>query len=364
MIGYFIKVIGTTCLLGLAWSKKAKNNRVVLFQILFGTHPKQSVVLEVDQDDDQDYGLFTDSFSTGNLLFTNPNGHNPNQILEFTMDGDNVSNYTTWVQDEPTARCVANDLAFLNSSTLLLLDTEQGIFYSSHKGNVKGIWSGLKNNIPGKTGCDLQRFTVDQVNKKIYVISTNIKCDYSYIPGIFIYDLNGNYLSTLTYSGFNMTLGVTADSKGTIWVVDVHAIFVFHKSGEIDTYDPVADKLAYNGILVTKDNTFYVSVPAPNSDLIIELDTKGNLLQTIKLIGDTLPDGSLSSIPGTMVIDPASGHIVVECPYASKTLDKDAYVIQIYSTKGNLKDSWGGHSCKSKNALCIPLHGLVVIPKQ
>ncbi|GAM27595.1 hypothetical protein SAMD00019534_107710 [Acytostelium subglobosum LB1] len=318
-----------------------------------------TVNINVEEDD-----MLGTTFTSGNMLFTNPMGVNPNQILEFTTDGVSVQNYTTFLQNDTTKRCLPYDIAFLNPSILLLMDPQQGIFYSSQKGNVKGIWANLATN-SGHIGCDLQALTVDQVNKRVYVSSTNIKCDTSHIPGVFVYDLTGTYIQTLTNPAFNNVWDVAADSTGTIWVTDNDNIFLFHPDGTKEAIDPVDNKLGYSGIQVTPDDTILVSVPAPGNDIIIVLDpSTKQIVQTIDLVGNTTQTGELSGLPGSMAIDPSTGRIVVEVPYASKAegSSPSVDVVQFYSAKGNLKSSFGGHSCKEANALCFPIRGMVFIP--
>ncbi|EFA83361.1 hypothetical protein PPL_04154 [Heterostelium album PN500] len=302
------------------------------------------------------------SFSSGNLLFTNPNGYDPNMIIEVDLSGNLVHNYSTWLENEPSKRCVARDLAFLDSSTLLMLDSQQGIFYASSKGNVKGIWSNLATGTKGVLGCDLQRFSVDLNNKKIYVISTNINCDYSYIPGVFVYDISGTFQTLLTHEQFEFTWDVVGDESGDIWVTNTQNIFVFRAGGEknVDIIDPIKNKLGYNGIQLSPSGTILVTVPAPVNDLLIEIDpTSATLSNTYPLVGNTTSTGSLSGIPGSIVIDPNTNDIIIEVPWASKKEGKDVDVVQIYSKKGNLKSSFGGHSCKDTNLLCVPLFGMI-----
>ncbi|EGG22650.1 hypothetical protein DFA_04780 [Cavenderia fasciculata] len=306
------------------------------------------------------------TFGGGNLLLTDTLTANPEVLYEFTAKGVNVNNYTTWVQDNSTIRCVANDIAFLDDSTLLLLDEQQGLFYSSMKGNVKGIYNNMTTNQPGQLGCSLQRLFVDQTNQDIYITSTNVNCDLNYVVGVFVYDVNGKYKNTILNNKFNTTLGVAVDSKGTVWIPDVDVIFAIHKDGSVDEYDPVKNKLAYNGIQVTTSNTMLIAVPATHQDLIIELDTKGRVLREIVMVGNTTATGQESAIPCTIAINPSNGDIFVEAPYASKKegSKKEENVIQVYDKKGNYKRSWGGHSCKDKNILCVPQYGMVFIPEQ
>eukprot|EP01132_Coremiostelium_polycephalum_P009898 gene9898-12141_t len=259
---------------------------------------------------------------------------------------------------------VPKDIGFLDSSTLLILDTDEGIFYSSHKGNVKGLWNNLHTNNLPSLGCNLEKFNIDQSNKRIYIISTNSKCDNTFTPAIFVFDLNGKFKFEINNSNFNTTLGVAGDAKGNIWIVDVNEIFIFNvETSTFTTIDPVPTKIAYNGITVNDDSMF-VSVPNRGEhDLVIELDIDGNIQSTIELVGNTT-GGVNSGIPGSLAIH--KNTLVVEVPYASKTEGKDVDIIQLYSIKDpshyTFKSSWGGHSCKSKNILCIPFYGLVFVP--
>jgi len=336
------------------------------------------------------------SFTPGNILITDSmNAYHPDYLYEFNLNGKSVSNYTTWLENNNTVRCLPNDIAFLDGSTLLLLDSQQGVFYSSHKGNVKDIFNGM-NSHTKTLGCDLQRINVDQTNQKIYITSANVHCDLNHTPGVFVYNTNGDYQYTILNSNFNMTLGVSGDSQGNIWIPDVNEIFVYSpKSGSFKTFDPVPTKIAYNGITITANDQIYISVPDTQQDMVIQLDTDGTLVRAIKLNGETL-EGRYSGLPGSLIV--TDDYLIVEVPYASKKeipgdsssssssssgdgdddYDEQYYlgsgssssklkvdIVEIYNLNdGSFYSSFGGHSCKDKNILCIPYYGFALIPNK
>ncbi|KAF2070393.1 hypothetical protein CYY_008292 [Polysphondylium violaceum] len=333
------------------------------------------------------------SFTPGNILITDSmNAFHPDYLYEFDIKGHSVSNYTTWLESNDTVRCLPNDIAFLDGSTLLLLDSQQGVFYSTHKGNIKEIYNGMNSH--SKTlGCDLQRINVDQVNQKIYITSANVNCDLNHTPGVFVYNTNGDYQYTILNSNFNMTLGISGDSNGDIWIPDVNEIFVYSpKSKSFKTYDPVPTKIAYNGITITANDHIYVSVPDTQQDMVIQIDTNGDLVRAIKLNGDT-QQGRYSGLPGSLIV--TDDYLMVEVPYASKKEipgdssasssssaeeqadDEDLYssgsssgklkvdIVEIYNLNdGSFYSSFGGHSCKEKNILCIPYYGFALVPNK
>ncbi|KYQ89033.1 hypothetical protein DLAC_10257 [Tieghemostelium lacteum] len=305
------------------------------------------------------------TFESGNLLITDPMSFEPYFLFEFTTDGDNVFNYSMIAKnDNGTLNFIIPlDIGFLNSETLLILDGERGIYYSDTKGDIQGVWMDLATHNTPKMGCALEKLHIDLPNERIYVISRNAACDYNYQVGIFVYDLSGTHLQTLTNSGFNMTLGIAGDSKGNIWIPDVNEIFVYlYEEEKWQTFDPVIDRIAYNGILITDDDQIFVSVPSYEHDLVVQMDVYGSIKQHIQIVGNTTESGKSSGFPGSMVI--IGDTLIVEVPYASKKeKPDDSDVIQFYNIDGgSLEYSFGGHSCKEKNILCIPFNGLVVIP--
>ncbi|EGC34091.1 hypothetical protein DICPUDRAFT_153743 [Dictyostelium purpureum] len=327
------------------------------------------------------------SFKSGDILITDPSALYPSTVFEFTTDGDSVYNYSTQLEKDPSTTCFPVDIGFLDDSTLLLLDGFQGIFYSSMDGKVKGIWNNLSPKTANLPGCSQSKLTVDNVNNLIYVASSNLNCDYNYVPGIFVLSMEGKLLYTLENSEFNTTTGIYGDSNGNIWITDINEIFIYNINQKTyKTIDPIGkDKIAYNGIII-ENNDVYVSVPSYQGDMIVQLNLDGSLVRAIKMIGYF--DGTTSGYPSSLAL--TKNHIYVEVPYASKKekppgssssgSDSDSSfegyfefelssnsqkvdVVQAYElADGSFYKSWGGHSCKEENILCIPYRGFVIVP--
>ncbi|KAK5575284.1 hypothetical protein RB653_010541 [Dictyostelium firmibasis] len=302
-------IILTTIFIGCVVSVSVKNYNEKSFISIVGKH---------HNDDSDSSAESTSTFQSGNILITDPTSLNPNQFYEFSTSGQSIYNYTTFLSTNESERCVPVDMGFLGS-TLLLLDAHQGVYQANENGVVKGVWNNLKTNTQGKVGCGLSRLNVDQQNNKVYVASLNSNCDYSYIPAVFVYTVDGILDFIITNSEFNTTTGIAGDSDGNIWITDINVIYVYDKTGKLSKqFNPIkeSDRIAYNGITISQDgqDSIYVSVPSYQGDMIIQISKSGELIRSIKLIG--IFDGQVSGLPGSLAL--TSKHIFVEVPYASK----------------------------------------------